>query len=70
MVIESTATNFWVCPSCLKEIPWFHNHICPAQSKRLGEVAVFPAPELLLEINRKLDLIVDELIKIKKDKDK
>jgi len=66
---ESTAIGFWKCPACHEEIPFGSSHICSAQSNKDKSVPIFPDQLSIVEINKKLDLILDEVKKIKKDKE-
>ena len=63
--IETTAAESWECPSCLKLVPYRFEHICSAKIANDQGISVFPGQLSMIEINKKLDLILADVKEIK-----
>ena len=65
MTEPTTATDFWTCPACYTQISFGSSHICPAQSNKDKTIPIYPDQLSIVEINRKLDLILADVKEIK-----
>ena len=63
--IETTAAESWKCPSCLELVPYGFEHICSAKIANDQGISVFPGQLSMIEINKKLDLILADVKEIK-----
>ena len=72
-MVDYSATNleYWKCPSCLESVPFGFEHVCPAKTSNDQGISVFPGQLSMIEINKKLDIILADVKEIKeKIKDK
>ena len=60
----------WQCASCLEWIPYGFEHICSAKSRNDQQPAMFPGQLSLVEVNNKLDELLEDVKKIKDKTDK
>ena len=71
MTVTETATESWKCPSYLELVPYGFEHICSAKIANDQGITVFPGQLSMVDINKKLDLILADVKEIKeKLKDK
>ena len=69
--IETTAAESWKCLSCLELVPYGFEHICSAKIANDQGITVFPGQLSMVDINKKLDIISEDVKEIKeKLKDK
>ena len=61
----TTTPEFWKCPACYTQISFGSSHICPAQSNKDKTIPIYPDQLSIVEINRKLDLILEDVKEIK-----
>jgi len=68
---ETTSTpEEWICPSCNNAVPYGFAHVCPAKTSQEAGIPVYPTQASLQELNAKLDIILEDVKKIKKKTDK
>ena len=60
-----TYLEYWKCPSCLESVPFGFEHVCPAKTSSDQGISVFPGQLSMIEINKKLDLILADMKEIK-----
>ena len=70
MTETTTAPEKWQCASCLEWIPFGFEHICPAKSSNDYTPPIFPGQLSLIELNVKLDKILEDVKLIKEKTDK
>lgn len=66
----TTAEEYWTCASCLKEVPFGFAHLCSAKSSNDQTPAIFPGQLSMVELNKKLDKIQEDVKLIKEKTDK
>ena len=65
-----SAPEYWTCASCLQHIPFGFEHICTAKTSNYQPQTVFPGQLSLIEVNKKLDKILEDVKAIKEKTDK
>ena len=66
----TTAIEYWTCASCLLQIPFGFEHVCSAKTSNDQPQTVFPGQLSLIEVNKKLDKILEDVKAIKEKTDK
>jgi len=70
MVEFETTQKEWICPSCNNAVPYGFAHVCPAKTSQEAGIPVYPTQASLQELTVKLDIILEDVKKIKKKTDK
>ena len=66
----TTSVEYWTCASCLQQIPMGFEHICPAKTSKDQPQTIFPGQLSLIEVNKKLDELLEDVKAIKEKTDK
>ena len=66
----TTTPEKWQCASCLEWIPFGYEHICSAKTSNDTMPPIFPGQLSMIEINKKLDKILEDVKLIKEKTDK